>query len=105
MMENMTKCGSMKAYWTHPDSDPEQFASNAAFVINAITFFTNLFLNGFILSCPVLRKIVSEKASSLSRDIVLKLSEGERLHGGHRHKRHDLLRLLHEHPDLAARGH
>ena len=105
MMENMTKCGSMKAYWTHPDSDSEQFASNVAFVISAITFFTNLFLNCFILSCPELRKIVSWRVSSLSRDIVLKLSEGEHLHGGHRHERHDLLRLLHEHPDLAARGH
>jgi len=55
-MENMTKCGSMKAYWTHPDSDAEQFASNAAFVISAITFFTNLVINAFILSCPELRK-------------------------------------------------
>ena len=35
---------------------------------------------------------------------VLKPSEGEHLHGGHRHERHDLLHLLHEHPDLAARG-
>jgi len=58
-MENMTKCGSMKAYWTHPDSDQEQFASNAAFVISAITFFANLVLNWFILSCPELRKLVS----------------------------------------------
>ena len=71
MMENMTKCGSMKAYWTHPDSDSEQFASNVAFVISAITFFTNLFLNWFILSCPELRKIVSLTVSSLSRDVLL----------------------------------
>ena len=85
-MENMTKCGSMKAYWTHPDSDAEQFASTAAFVISAITFFTNLFLNWFILSCPELRKIVSLTVSSLSKDIVPKLSEGECLHGGYRHK-------------------
>ena len=59
-MDNMTKCGSIKAYWTHPDTDPEQFASNAAFVISAITFFTNLVINAFILSCPELRKIVSQ---------------------------------------------
>ena len=44
------------------------------------------------------------KLDKLSRESLIKLSEGERVHGGHRNKRHDLLDPLYKHPNLAARG-
>lgn len=45
------------------------------------------------------------KLDNPSRESLIKLSEGERVHGGHRNKRHDLLNPLYKHPNLAARGH